>query len=288
MALLTLVSLLFVVFVWHSGPAPRDEITFQEFRNKLLDQGKVDKLIVNAQTKTVYVQTKPDSGALDNGVGSSMDASLSSPSTSSSSSSASASSSSSSSVNSGRGYQFAIGSVESFERALDEAQKELGLDPRDYVQVKYAAESTGLQTLSSIVQLGIMIFLIYSISKGMGAMSGGGLGGGGGKGGRSIFSIGKSPATLIKPGDMTKVTFADVAGLDEAKVEVMEFVKFLQAPEQFTRLGARIPKGALLCGPPGTGQPRHTQCTTRDTAVLQPMHSLLVTSRSLLDSVRAQ
>lgn len=50
-----------------------------------------------------------------------------------------------------------------------------------------------------------------------------------------------------------QVTFKDVAGLDEAKVEVLEFVKFLQAPERFKRLGAKIPKGALLCGPPGTG-----------------------------------
>ena len=247
---LTLAALLFLVFAWHGSPATRDEITFQEFRNKLLDQGKVDKLTVNAQTKTVYVQVKPDSGALDNGTTGGMD---SSPSPSSSSSSSPAR------------YQFAIGSVEAFERALDEAQKELGLDPRDYVQVKYAAESTGLQTVSSLVQLGIMIFLIWSISRGMGAMSSGGLGGTGGKAGRSIFSIGKSPATLIKPGDMTKVTFADVAGLDEAKVEVMEFVKFLQSPEQFTRLGARIPKGALLCGPPGTGQKRHKHLHTHTT-----------------------
>jgi len=63
----------------------------------------------------------------------------------------------------------------------------------------------------------------------------------------------KSTAQLIKAGE-SKVTFADVAGLDEAKVEVMEFVKFLQAPDKFTKLGAKIPKGALLQGPPGTGK----------------------------------
>jgi cell division protease FtsH len=81
---------------------------------------------------------------------------------------------------------------------------------------------------------------------------GGGAGAGGGPGG--IFNIGKSKATLFDKGTRVNITFADVAGLDEAKVEVMEIVDFLRNPKKYTSLGGKIPKGALLVGPPGTGK----------------------------------
>lgn len=81
---------------------------------------------------------------------------------------------------------------------------------------------------------------------------GGGAGGSGGPGG--IFNIGKSRATLFDKGTKVNITFADVAGLDEAKVEVMEIVEFLKNPKKYTALGGKIPKGALLVGPPGTGK----------------------------------
>ena len=81
---------------------------------------------------------------------------------------------------------------------------------------------------------------------------GGSAGGGGGPGG--IFNIGKSRATLFDKGTKVNITFADVAGLDEAKVEVMEIVDFLKNPKKYTSLGGKIPKGALLIGPPGTGK----------------------------------
>lgn len=87
--------------------------------------------------------------------------------------------------------------------------------------------------------------------RGMGGMPGGGGGGRGGMGG--IFQMGKSNAKLIKKEDIS-VTFKDVAGCQEAKKEIMEFVDFLQDATQFTKLGAKIPKGALLTGPPGTGK----------------------------------
>jgi cell division protease FtsH len=79
-------------------------------------------------------------------------------------------------------------------------------------------------------------------------------GAGGGPGGGGIFSIGKSKATLFDKGTRVNITFADVAGLDEAKVEVMEIVDFLKNPKKYTNLGGKIPKGALLIGPPGTGK----------------------------------
>ena len=102
-----------------------------------------------------------------------------------------------------------------------------------------------LQTLLPIlIFIGLWILLMRKM--------GGGAGGGGGPGG--IFNIGKSKATLFDKGTKVNITFADVAGLDEAKVEVMEIVDFLRNPKKYTALGGKIPKGALLVGPPGTGK----------------------------------
>jgi cell division protease FtsH len=78
-------------------------------------------------------------------------------------------------------------------------------------------------------------------------------GGGGGGGSRGIFSFGKSPAKMVTQ-DKTKVTFADVAGADEAKQELQEIIDFLKDPSKFQKLGGKLPKGALLLGPPGTGK----------------------------------
>jgi len=78
-------------------------------------------------------------------------------------------------------------------------------------------------------------------------------GGGGGGGGRGLFSFGKSKARLLTP-DKAKITFDDVAGCDEAKMELQEIIEFLKFPQKFQKLGGKIPKGALLVGPPGTGK----------------------------------
>jgi len=95
-----------------------------------------------------------------------------------------------------------------------------------------------------VIFIGLWILLMRKM--------GGGAGAGGGPGG--IFNIGKSKATLFDKGTKVSITFADVAGLDEAKVEVMEIVDFLKSPKKYTNLGGKIPKGALLIGPPGTGK----------------------------------
>ena len=80
------------------------------------------------------------------------------------------------------------------------------------------------------------------------------MGGGSGMGGGQIFNIGKSKAQLYDQEKDNKTTFKDVAGLEEAKEEVMEIVDFLRNPNRYTRLGGKIPKGVLLVGPPGTGK----------------------------------
>ncbi len=102
-----------------------------------------------------------------------------------------------------------------------------------------------LKTLLPILLIGVLFIMM------MRKVGGGGPGGGGPGG---IFSIGKSKATLFEKGTKVNINFNDVAGLDEAKVEVMEIVDFLKNPKKYTALGGKIPKGALLVGPPGTGK----------------------------------
>jgi len=150
-------------------------------------------------------------------------------------------------------YRFAIGSVDSFEKKLEEAQKAVGIDPFHEIPVQYTNETTTrsevLSVLPSLVLMGAAFYFMRFAAGSMGGMGGSGRGGGMG----GMFQVGKSTHKKIKPEDVN-VDFSSVAGCDEAKKEIVEFVDFLQSPEQFTKLGAKIPKGALLCGPPGTGK----------------------------------
>jgi cell division protease FtsH len=102
-----------------------------------------------------------------------------------------------------------------------------------------------ISTLLPILLIGLLFVMMMRKVGGPG-------GGSGGPGG--IFNIGKSKATLFDKASRVNINFGDVAGLDEAKVEVMEIVDFLKNPKKYTALGGKIPKGALLIGPPGTGK----------------------------------
>ncbi len=137
-----------------------------------------------------------------------------------------------------------------FEKQMDDFYKQNNV-PNDK-QVSYDV-TIEKDWFGGIIQflLPVLIFvgLWILLMRKMGGGAGGGSGGPGG-----IFNIGKSKATLFDKGTKVNITFADVAGLDEAKVEVMEIVDFLKNPKKYTNLGGKIPKGALLIGPPGTGK----------------------------------
>ncbi|MFP4470682.1 MAG: ATP-dependent zinc metalloprotease FtsH [Bacteroidota bacterium] len=139
-------------------------------------------------------------------------------------------------------YIYTIGSVESFEDDVEQAQE--GVSDPVYIQNEIRHNWTG-EVLSWILPLLLLVVIWIFIMR---MMSRGGAGGG------QIFNIGKSKATLFDKDTNVKVTFKDVAGLEEAKVEVMEIVDFLKNPKKYTELGGKIPKGALLVGPPGTGK----------------------------------
>lgn len=144
-------------------------------------------------------------------------------------------------------FEFKVIKAEEFDKKLDEYYK---LHPE--VQPVANIPIQEGEWFGSIIQFLLPLVVIVLIWVMLMRKMGGGASGGSGPGG--IFNIGKSRATLFDKGTKVNITFADVAGLDEAKVEVMEIVDFLKNPKKYTSLGGKIPKGALLVGPPGTGK----------------------------------
>ena len=146
-------------------------------------------------------------------------------------------------------FQFSVSDAKTFDERTNKLineQRELTGRPI----ARYDDEENWLSPLISLllpilVLIALWVLLMRKMNSG---------GGAGGPGGGGIFNIGKSKAQLFEKGTRVNVTFQDVAGLDEAKVEVMEIVDFLKQPKKYTALGGKIPKGALLVGPPGTGK----------------------------------
>lgn len=207
------------------GAQPK-ELSFQEFQTNYLSKGDVDKLVmVNKKSVEVYIKKERlNEPKFDNIAKSRFGRG-----------------------NAGPHFRFTIGSEESFKKDLDKAQANIPID--DQVKVFYE-DRTGW--FEPVIQLLLPLVLLIGLWILLMRKMGGPAGGSGGPGG--IFNIGKSKATLFDKGTRVNITFSDVAGLDEAKVEVMEIVDFLKNPKKYTALGGKIPKGALLVGPPGTGK----------------------------------
>ncbi len=141
---------------------------------------------------------------------------------------------------------FTIGDDKNFTEQMENFRQENPNLKKFSTQYDEEGELFGqiISTLLPILLIGLLFIMMMRKV--------GGSGGGGGPGG--IFNIGKSKAQLFDKGTKVNINFGDVAGLDEAKVEVMEIVDFLKNPKKYTALGGKIPKGALLIGPPGTGK----------------------------------
>ena len=146
-----------------------------------------------------------------------------------------------------RSYLVYNGDLEKFGELVQKVQDDVQIPEENkvYITRETRVDYTG-QIFSWLLPIGLMVVLWIFIMRRMG----GGAGGGGGQ----IFNIGKSKAQLFDGTTDVNVSFNDVAGLEEAKVEIMEIVDFLKNPKKYTDLGGKIPKGALLVGPPGTGK----------------------------------
>jgi cell division protease FtsH len=144
-------------------------------------------------------------------------------------------------------FQFTDGSFDGLEAKIKEAEKDLPANQRTPVTFDTRENFWASWFMSIILPVLLLIGFWVFIMRRMGGGAGGGAGG-------QIFNIGKSKATLFDKEAQVSVTFNDVAGLEEAKLEVMEIVDFLKNPKKYTNLGGKIPKGALLVGSPGTGK----------------------------------
>jgi cell division protease FtsH len=158
-------------------------------------------------------------------------------------------------------YKYMVPSVDKFIEKYDQLTKEI---PRND-KVDLRTESR-IDYTSQLISWGLLLLVVFGFWMIMRRMTGGG-----GPGGQ-IFNIGKSKAALFDAENKVKITFADVAGLEEAKEEIKEIVDFLKTPQKFTKLGGKIPKGALLVGPPGTGKTLLAKAVAGEAAV--PFFSL--------------
>ncbi|KAJ2313282.1 AAA ATPase afg3 [Coemansia sp. RSA 2705] len=218
----------FLAYELLGSKSKESQVTWQEFRQAYLDRGQVERLVVVNRNR-VRAILRAGQSTNENVFGSAS-------------------------------VTFSIGSVESFEKQLMDAQNELGIPASQRIPVEYRDEVSVFSTLLHFAPTLLLIGAFVWLSRK-------GPGGSGGSGGGGIFGIGKSRARMYNKETDVKMAFKDVAGCDEAKEEIMEFVKFLKEPETYERLGAKIPKGAILSGPPGTGKTLLAKATAGEAGV---------------------
>ena len=198
------------------------ETSWREVRNTMLKNGDIEKIvIVNKTEAEIFLKD-----ASYDKYKAKLEQGLSSP------------------AKIGPHFTFNIGSVDVFESNLEKAQQEVGEGAR--VTLTYETRTNYFTEILTYILPFLLMILIYfwfvrRMSKG-------------GSGSGNIFSVGKSQAKVFDKESRVSTTFREVAGLAEAKQEIQEIVEFLKNPERYTKLGGKIPKGALLVGPPGTGK----------------------------------
>ncbi len=221
-----LISFLGLMFFNNGTNTNNKEITFLDFKNNYLEQDKVKEVvIVNKELAEIYL--KKEVSSADSTQKPALQFAKQEPKPD---------------------FTLNIGSYDVFDRNFQEVMKKNIENGKAEVPLKLETRTNFFRDIlgSGFFFLIIMVVMWILIFRRM--SPGAGAGGGG------IFSIGKSKAQLFEKGTKVNITFNDVAGLDEAKVEIMEIVDFLKNPKKYTALGGKIPKGALLVGPPGTGK----------------------------------
>jgi len=230
-------GILGVNFMFNAGSAK--ETTWREVRIRMIESRDVAKLVVVSNQRKVEVYLKPDRVEKYKDKFKGRFDVLG---------------------KQGPQFYFSIGDSKAFEDNLREAQADIPEGERVEPQFTDRADYIG-NLISWLLPIALLVGVWMFMSRRMGA----GLGAG-------IFSVGKSKAQLFDKDSKVKITFSDVAGLEEAKVEIMEIVDFLKNPKRYTDLGGKIPKGALLVGPPGTGKTLLAKAVAGEAAV--PFFSL--------------
>lgn len=219
-----IIAVLFIGIQFANSGNSAKKIGWQEFKSQLLESGDVEKLVGFKQDDIYVIEVYIQKEKLrkekykefqDRSFGAA-----------------------------GAQYYFTESSPEVLQTKLDAAQEELEISP---IFVQWESRRSWFSDILSFLLPMLLLLGLWLLL--MRRFAGGGAGGGG-----QIFNIGKSKATLFDKNQKENTTFNDVAGLEEAKMEVMEVVDFLKNPKKYTALGGKIPKGVLLVGPPGTGK----------------------------------